>query len=1054
MGHKHSVYDTDTHFLIDGLTRAVKNASATKTMVVQHDHNSERFTFEIPRYIDGHDMSTCNVVQVHYINIESAKSNNQQPKRYSGVYEVDDLQISPDGDDVVICSWLISGNATQYVGSLVFVVRFACTSADGTIDYAWNTAKNSSVFVTEGIYNGDEVAYEYADILAQWKQELIDAGVDALTLDKTLLVEGEAADAKAAGDAIRKVASDVDSMVEELEDIRKGFDGTVYETAGEAVRSQAVKITVEPIEDEPQTFAVTRSVPAVVNADGVTVTNYVTNGNFESADGWTTASGNTLNVADNKAVVTAPVGYNVAQVSHSISKDLVRQVTGDVWFVKMHTVPDSTEPLPSSPYPTGKVAMNTQGGFLTVAEVRGCITECDIYGTITLLADSVSNLTLQARVDYSSGNMVERTCAFSKAVAINLTEAYGAGNEPTADEFYALLSTLDGAYFDGTVTLDGSSGGGGDTGGDGGNEDDSGSGDDSGGGNIDIVSDSGYKLIIESAKGAETLYLYQGAPGRDGKDAKDGKDGKDGVSPTITVEEIEGGNRLTITDKNGTQSVDLLNGVTNEVPTDTKVTMTVADGYLLDIRAIYRLENHGGVTHVDWGDGSATDVVGKTDDEMKHSYTKGGTYTVTLVGLTHLPVSVFRSKNVSSAEIGYTVEFMGYMAFNENPNLTEVRIYADVPPELSLSSGGKGAFDATVAKIIVPVNSLYTYTKAPNWGSYVNVLTADEFVSNVFADKVVTVGADGDFTTINDALNYLSMFYPLYKANGIKCEISILDGTIINEQIWVERIDLSYITITSAAANNTVQVDVTGWTGITHDTRGNKPFFSGEHGARLPCIACLFSCIVPSGGWITSGGSDVVNCSVGYFCNRGSMGVVAGSVDTNGVRANVGFENFYDNIIANNNSEIVLREAIARNAGRYGVMSRHISRVSARSADMTNCGNAVSGAECAAAYADRSSMMDVRKADLSGSYNGMQVYNTSNMTAVETEANRIANLVADSREGSVLNCDVLVVNTAKDVFKVLKGGTIVATGAVLNNVKGTKYSQDINTLTANGVIYA
>ena len=104
MGHIHKVYDTDIHFKIDAVTRAVKNVSETKVMIVQHDHNSERFTFEIPRYVDGHDMSTCNVVQIHYINTDSAHTNGN----HSGIYEVDDLQISPDSDDVVICSWLIS----------------------------------------------------------------------------------------------------------------------------------------------------------------------------------------------------------------------------------------------------------------------------------------------------------------------------------------------------------------------------------------------------------------------------------------------------------------------------------------------------------------------------------------------------------------------------------------------------------------------------------------------------------------------------------------------------------------------------------------------------------------------------------------------------------------------------------------------------------------------------------------------------------------------------------------------------------------------------------
>lgn len=163
MAHKHSVYDTDNHFMIDGVTRAVRNASQTKTMVVQGDHNSERFTFEIPRYVDAHDMSVCNVVQVHYTNTDSKDST----KFNDGVYSVDDLQVSPDDEDVVICSWLISGNATKYVGKLEFGIRFSCVSDDGKLDYVWNTAKHTNVYVTEGIYNGDVIAEEYVDILAQ-----------------------------------------------------------------------------------------------------------------------------------------------------------------------------------------------------------------------------------------------------------------------------------------------------------------------------------------------------------------------------------------------------------------------------------------------------------------------------------------------------------------------------------------------------------------------------------------------------------------------------------------------------------------------------------------------------------------------------------------------------------------------------------------------------------------------------------------------------------------------------------------------------------------------
>lgn len=482
---------------------------------------------------------------------------------------------------------------------------------------------------------------------------------------------------------------------------------------------------------------------------------------------------------------------------------------------------------------------------------------------------------------------------------------------------------------------------------------------------------------------------------------------------------------------------------------NTRVTLTVTAGQALDLRGIYRQTNHGGVTRIDWGDGSKVNVVGNTDDEMKHTYTTAGTYTITLAGLANLPGSTFREKNVSAVEIGTTVQFMGPLAFTANPSLAEIRIYAEVPPEISLNSGGSGPFDLPRLKketIIVPENSLPAYMQAGNWVLYKDVLTTDETKSTVLQDKIVTVGAGGDFATINDALAYLSRYYPAYKANGIKCEIQILAGTIITEQIFVERVDMSYITITSAATDNKVQVAPSAaWRGLSHDTRGNKPFISGENGARLPCIKCLFSCIVPEGGWVTGPTTEDVNCAVGYFCNRGSTGVIAGA-DNNGL-ANIGFENFYDNIIANNNSEIVLREAYARGAARYGVMSRHISRVSARSANITNCGDT-------AAYADRASMLDVRHADLTGSNNGIAAYHASTITANETVASSIPGTVADAQYGSTINCQAITAAGSKDAFKVTGGATIVATGAKVTNATGTKYSQTTNTLTANGVIYA
>lgn len=171
MAHLHSVYDTDSHFSINPITRAIKNESSSKTVLIQTDHNSERFTFEIQRLIEGHDMSQCTKIEVHYINIDS-----QTKETSKGVYEVDDMQLSPESEDVVIFSWLIKGNATKFVGGLNFLIRFSCVQADGTIDYAWNTAIFTGISVSTGIYNSEIVVEQYSDVLEQWKQELLAAG--------------------------------------------------------------------------------------------------------------------------------------------------------------------------------------------------------------------------------------------------------------------------------------------------------------------------------------------------------------------------------------------------------------------------------------------------------------------------------------------------------------------------------------------------------------------------------------------------------------------------------------------------------------------------------------------------------------------------------------------------------------------------------------------------------------------------------------------------------------------------------------------------------------
>lgn len=166
MAHKHSVYDTDKHFAIDPITRDIRNEAKNKVKLMQLDHNSERFTFDIPRKVEDHDMSLCDRVEIHFINTGSSGSHHDK-------YIVDDVQVSPDDKDVVIFSWLISQNATRYAGKLDFMIRFICNDENGEAEYIWNTAIHSGISIANGMDNGEVIVEQYHDVLERWKQDVL-----------------------------------------------------------------------------------------------------------------------------------------------------------------------------------------------------------------------------------------------------------------------------------------------------------------------------------------------------------------------------------------------------------------------------------------------------------------------------------------------------------------------------------------------------------------------------------------------------------------------------------------------------------------------------------------------------------------------------------------------------------------------------------------------------------------------------------------------------------------------------------------------------------------
>lgn len=173
MRHIHPVTDSDTYFTIDPITRQLSNGTSKKMSLIKGDHNSERFTFELPLTVEGHDMSQCNRVEVHFINVDS-KTRAKNEDVYIITDHENGFRKSDDGQKV-LADWLISGNVTKYAGTLNFVVRYVCIGEDGMVDYAWNTAIYSNINVLDSINNSEVVVDEYSDVLQEWYEKLLSA---------------------------------------------------------------------------------------------------------------------------------------------------------------------------------------------------------------------------------------------------------------------------------------------------------------------------------------------------------------------------------------------------------------------------------------------------------------------------------------------------------------------------------------------------------------------------------------------------------------------------------------------------------------------------------------------------------------------------------------------------------------------------------------------------------------------------------------------------------------------------------------------------------------
>jgi len=145
---------------------------------------------------------------------------------------------------------------------------------------------------------------------------------------------------------------------------------------------------------------------------------------------------------------------------------------------------------------------------------------------------------------------------------------------------------------------------------------------------------------------------------------------------------------------------------------------------------------------------------------------------------------------------------------------------------------------------------------------------ATSFPEKLTANIEVTVGNNGDFSTLQEAIEFLvNKYYPQYISEGVVPSVTIrmLSGYILTSPVIIDGLNLSWIKITGDDAST--PVDATGWksfeTPWAPGTNIGQPAFVLQRGAQGPRIAQIFEMI-----------GSVPQAIRGLYVTQGSVAVV------------------------------------------------------------------------------------------------------------------------------------------------------------------------------------
>lgn len=338
--------------------------------------------------------------------------------------------------------------------------------------------------------------------------------------------------------------------------------------------------------------------------------------------------------------------------------------------------------------------------------------------------------------------------------------------------------------------------------------------------------------------------------------------------------------------------------------------------------------------------------------------------------------------------------------------------------------------------------------------------------------ETLTVGAGGDYATINEALTDVSRRRIIHRTSQVTTTLQLLSGFIMDEQVLVDGVDLGWVELTSADATVTITGSSMDVGTIIVEGATARYAFGADNGGVLPQINALFTvdgtgsaskrhgitlvggskAFVGSGCGVTNApnngvtldGASTLLANTSNFSNAGGYGafLYGGStmiadyanfsyagddcvIATRSSKANISSANCsfagVNGVLATQGSIVVAGEVNVNDCASSGLRARGASTINANSCTGLRCSTGV--------YADRGCRISITddsgSADFTGcTSNALAAYNGGEIIGENVQCGAARILAQDG--GRIIVPGVTVATTAASFHGITcNGGSFV-----------------------------